>query len=172
MSERPANLVALTRQGAPTPQETKDEAFRLWIALARSWTRVSEQTGIPVRTLHSWGESEQWEQRRIDAAASFLPGMGTETAIALRMSSHYASIRLQQIMYDAAENGTKPDTKEVQALSLAIDRGGHSPVGNKSAPEIKLTPAETDHVYTTEELMKLPTDELMRLEQQYREKKR
>ncbi len=168
MDTKPTNVIALTQQGRPTPEETKDEAFRLWIAYGRSWKRVNEQTGIAVSTLHSWADNDNWEQRRHDQAAAFLPGMATETAIALRMGSHYASVRLQQIMYEAAEHGVKPDTKEVQALSLAIDRGGHSPVGNKTAPEIQLSSTTTRRTYTKQELAKMTPDELMRAELEYR----
>src|SRR4030095_8847225 len=100
MSVNPAKVVALTQQGRPTDQQTKDEAFRLWIEQGRSWTAVSRHTGIAVRTLHYWGEADNWEQRRATESAAFMPGKKVETAVALRLAAHNSAVKLQQISHD------------------------------------------------------------------------
>lgn len=132
MTEKPATIVALTQQGRPTDQATKDEAFRLWIELGRSWTAVSNRCGIPVRTLHYWGESEQWEQRRLDLARSFMPGKKVETAVALRLAAYSAAVKLQQLANDSLELGTKLDHREIDALTKIAYAGGYSPTGNRN----------------------------------------
>lgn len=169
MSAETPKLVQLVSQGRETDQTVKDEAFRLWIGMARSWKRVSEQTGIAESTLRLWGQRENWEDRRKDAAAAFLPGVLTESALSLRMAAYYASVRLQQIMHDAAELGIPPDDREVKALGVAIDRGGFSPVGKSTGPEVTLT--QPDQI-SVESLVGKSSDELMRLEEQFKARKR
>lgn len=169
MSDRPANVVALTQQGRPTDQETKDECFRLWVELGRSWKAVSDRTGIAVRTLHYWGEAGDWERRRSDLAAAFLPGKKTETAIALRLSAHNAAIRLQQLSNDALELGTPIDYRQVDALTKIIAAGGYSSVGNRNPLEglDKLASASTDIDFDA-----MTVEELREYEQQVKRKKR
>lgn len=128
----PPKIVALTRKGAPTDQETKDEAFRLWIELGRSWVAVSRRCGIPESTLRNWGVTESWEQRRSDQARAFMPGKKVETAVALRLAAYSASIRLQQLSNDSLELGTKLDPKEVDALTKIVAAGGYSSIGSRS----------------------------------------
>ena len=124
-------LGALVRKGADTDQETKDDAFRLWVELGRSWAATSRHTGIHESTLRNWGNVEGWEQRRADLASSFMPGRKIETAISLRLAAHNAAVRLQQLSYDALENGTKLDHKEVDALTKIVAAGGYSSVGSR-----------------------------------------
>lgn len=161
-AEMPDNLVQLTQQGRPTDPAVKEDAFRLWVQYGRSVRLVSRQMNIEERTLFRWRNEERWEERRKDEAAAFLPGMFTESAIAARMAAHSASVRLQQIMYEAEAFGTKPDIKEVQALTLAMDRGGFSPTGTKGAPQVK---TESTALERLPEIAALSDDELERLEQ-------
>lgn len=122
-------MTKLTTQGKQTDPDVIDECFRLWTSYGRSVRRVSEAMGIPESTLHLWRVQHQWEDRRASQAAAFLPGARAETAVALHLAGYSAAIRLQQIMYDAEANGIDPDPKVVQALTMAIDRGGFSPTG-------------------------------------------
>jgi len=165
-----AKIVALTQQGRATDQETKDDAFRLWIENGRSWKRVNDLTGIPLRTLHDWGTADNWQQRRLEQAQSFLPGANAETGFALKLAAYNASIRLQQLAFDANENGTDLDLKQIQALTLIVDRGGFSPVGSKTMAEPNLKPAEEQMDAIS--LAGRSPEELMLLEQQARARKK
>lgn len=118
-----AKIVSLVRQGVETPKEVRDDIFRLWVEYGRGWKRVADQTGIAIRTLHDWAEKDQWEQRRLDNAEAFMPGAKAETAIAAQLARHNATVRLQQIAFDAKEHGKKPDLQEVQALKLIAQLG-------------------------------------------------
>lgn len=129
---KPPKIVALTQQGRATDQETKDECFRLWIELGRSWVAVSRRTEIPESTLRNWGTVENWENRRLELAHSFLPGAKAETSFALRLTAHNASLVMQRMVFEAKEYGVALDEKQMKALAIAIDRGGYSPVGSRS----------------------------------------
>ena len=123
MDAQQENITKLTRMGAPTPQEIKDDVFRIWVEYGRSWALVSKQTGVEVRTLHNWAKADKWDERRAQEAEAFLPGTRTETAIAAQLARHNATVRLQQIAFDAKEHGKKPDLQEVQALKLIAQLG-------------------------------------------------
>ena len=166
MDANTPRLVDLVRIGADTPEEVKEDAFRIWIELGRSWKRTSERTGIAVSTLHHWANVGDWQERRQREASAFLPGMMVETVLALRMAAHRAALRLQQLAYQAEEEGTPLNVKEVQALSLIIDRGGLSPVGNKTLPDVNLKGNETN---TLADLAGKSPDELSRREQSFRQ---
>lgn len=169
MTAKPATIVPLTRQGADTPDDVKEDAFRLWIELGRSWRLVSRQTGIPERTLYTWGREGQWQERRQQEAQAFLPGAFAESAIALRLAAHNAAVRLQQIAYEAKELGIKPDRNEVQALSLIVDRGGFSPTGKSETIHHASTPANDQPTISTNGKS---VSELMAIESSYRQVKR
>lgn len=159
MDAKRVELVPLTRQGAPTPQATKDEVFRLWLELGRSWVKVAERTGIAVRTLHDWAETGKWEQRRLESAASLMPGLFVETVFSLRLAAHNAGVRLQQIAFDAL-NGIQPNEKEVKSLLGIVDRGGHSPVGSRPTPNAEFRSQSNEAVreLTDDDLSKRETD--------------
>ena len=122
----------LTVRGRPTDEETREEAFRLWVAYGRSARKVAERLDCSPQTVCNWRDDGQWEQRRQLEAQAFLPGATVEGAIALRIAAHNAAIRLQQITYDNLEHGTPIDDKEVKALTSIAAIGGYSPTGNKS----------------------------------------
>jgi hypothetical protein len=94
--------------------------------------------------------------------------MTAETAFALKLAAHNASLRLQQIAWEANELGTKPDTKEVQALTLIVDRGGHSPVGKHGPQDVTFTQEQAIDVPS---LVGLSPEELMRRETEARSKR-
>ena len=125
-------LVDLVVVGKPTDQDVKDEAFRLWVELGRSFAAVSRRTGINDATLGNWARTENWEQRRADSAAAFLPGKKVETAINLRLAAHSASVRLVEIGLDAVERGIKPDPKEVDSCVKMAAAGGYSSFGSRN----------------------------------------
>lgn len=138
MDAKLAKMNELVTVGRETDDEVKNEAFRLWIEYGRGWKRVSEATGIAIRTLHHWGTVDKWEQRRIEQAQAFMPGVGAETSFSLRLAAHNASRMLQQLSFDAVEHGVPLDLKQVQALTLIVDRGGFSPVGARAQPFVDL----------------------------------
>src|SRR4030095_4892437 len=109
MDVKPVKLKGMVRHGATTSPEVKAEAFRLWIECGRSWRQVSRLTDISESTLHHWANSDNWQARRLEAASSFLPGASAETAFALKLAAHNASLRLQQIAFEANEYGTEPN---------------------------------------------------------------
>lgn len=136
MDDRSDNNQRLVTVGRSPDPDLQNEAFRLWIENGRSARIVASAIGCDKRTIERWAKSEQWEQRRIEQAQSFLPGAKAETAFALKLAAHNAAIRLQQISFDAFERGTAPNLKEVQALTLIIDRGGYSPTGTRSPTDV------------------------------------
>ena len=125
--DNPDKRLKLIGPGRPTDPALKDEAFALWVNMGRSTRIVAERLGCDPRTIQRWIAEDNWQDRRRQQAAAFLPGMQPETAVALRIAAHNCGIRLQQIAYDAAEHGIKPDLKEVTALTAIVDRGGYSP---------------------------------------------
>lgn len=126
MAEGSESIATLVRNGASTPVEVRDHAFRLWVQYGRSWKRTSDATGVEVRTLHNWSDRDQWETRRKDAAASFLPGLTTEGGISMRFAGHNAAIRLQQITYDRLEHNIPIDYREAKALVDIVKAAGLS----------------------------------------------
>lgn len=160
----------LVQKGARPDPELKEQAFRLWIENGRSYRRVSEQLGCDERTIYRWADADNWQQRRLEQAQSFLPGANAETGFALKLAAYNASIRLQQLAFDANENGTDLDLKQIQALTLIVDRGGFSPVGSKTMAEPNLKPAEEQ--IDAISLAGRSPEELMLLEQQARARKK
>lgn len=150
----------LVRHGSATPVAVKDEAFRLWVELGRSFRLVADRTKVEDRTLRNWAVADQWEQKRADLANVMAPGMFLETSFSLKLAAHNAGKRLQQIAYDAAEHGTKPDRGEVDALTRIVDRGGHSPI---SKPHVQQEQAPATTQVDTN-LSGLSPAELMRRE--------
>lgn len=105
--------------------QQKEDAFRTWVELGRSFRLVAERVQIPQRTLRDWANFEDWEGKRSDLTLAVLPGMLAESAVALRMAGHSVAVRFQQIAQEALD-GITPNEKEVKALSLIILHSGVS----------------------------------------------
>jgi hypothetical protein len=118
-------MQTIDRAGFRWGDEARADCFRAWVEYGRSFRIVSERSGVPELTLKAWARDEDWETRRRDQAAAFLPGMLVESAAALRMAGHSAAVRLQQIAADAV-NGIKPTYTEVRSLELILRHSGAS----------------------------------------------
>jgi transposase-like protein len=118
-------MMTLNLGGYHYSDREKEDAFRLWVELGRSFRLVAERLQIPDRTLRDWAKHENWEQKRSDLTLSVLPGMLAESAIALRMAGHSVAVRFQQIANDALD-GTPPSMSEVKALSMILFHSGVS----------------------------------------------
>jgi hypothetical protein len=106
-------------------QAIKEEAFRMWVELGRSFRLVAARLDVPERTMRDWAKSEDWEQKRSDLTLAVLPGMLAESAVALRMAGHSVAVRFQQIASDAVD-GVKPDFQEVRSLDMILKHSGAS----------------------------------------------
>lgn len=170
----PDNVVSLTSRGKPTEPEVKEEAFRLWVSYGRSPKRVSEKLGIDERTIHRWRVADGWEERRQNEAAAFLPGATVEGAIALRLAAHNAAILLQQMTFEAMEHGTPIDDRQAKALTAIAQAGGYAPSHNTSPVDTHTAAAIAGNAkqVKAEDVSGLSPDDLLRMEQDYRRKRR
>ncbi len=85
----------------------KEDAFRMWVELGRSFRLVAERTTISNATLREWAKQDTWESKRQDLTLAVLPGMLAESAVALRMAGHSVAVRFQQIAQDAVDGGLR-----------------------------------------------------------------
>lgn len=119
-----------TRQQHHSPAE-RAQAFQLWaFDCGRSAPKVAEILGIPYRTVARWAVAEDWPAQADALLASIMPDLVRQSADNLRLTAFHVSRRLLAIARAADVEELKPDSREVDALTRMLDRGGFSPVGS------------------------------------------
>lgn len=119
-----------TRQTHHTAAE-RAQAFQLWaFECGRSASKVATALEIPYRTVARWSVADDWPGQADALLASIMPDLVRQSADNLRLAAFHVSRRLLAIARAADVDDTKPDVREVDALTRMLDRGGFSPVGS------------------------------------------
>jgi hypothetical protein len=153
------------------PDETKELAYQLWaFAAARNASEVARlladgEYGIddppPIRTVTHWVTEHGWADRATRDVQSIAPDLRHQAFSELLFAG------LDGARYIRRVNAGKeaPDKVRAMLAVAAVDRIGFSPVG-KGMPAVE--PPTTEQAITTESLDGKSSDELMRLELEYR----
>ena len=106
--------------------ESRALAYDLWAwTYGRSFARTADETGVSLRTLHSWAKADRWRERHEEERSELSPEHH-RYIVALGLGADAIAAR---DYLGAVARGDEPPNKDRQAACIAIlDRAGFAPI--------------------------------------------